>query len=68
MGREGYEKALGAFKEMAKEKREVKLIEFKEKMEFSRKFSQMYLEYWDRVRITRRIGEAHVLRVDGTDE
>ena len=68
VGREGYEKALGAFKEMAKEKREVKLIEFKEKMEFSRKFSQMYLEYWDRVRITRRIGEAHVLRVDGTDE
>ncbi|MCR5666031.1 MAG: selenocysteine-specific translation elongation factor [Eubacterium sp.] len=59
---EAYDKALNTFKEMSKTQKEIKLAEFKDAMDFSRKFAQVYLEYWDRTQVTRRIGDAHALR------
>ncbi len=55
--------ALEGFKRLSKDHDEVTLAELKEELDFSRKYAQLYLEYWDRTAVTRRIGDAHILRV-----
>ena len=54
---------LNKFKELSGVNEEVTLAGLKEAMDFSRKYAQLYLEYWDRTAVTRRIGDAHILRV-----
>ncbi|MCR5785594.1 MAG: selenocysteine-specific translation elongation factor [Eubacterium sp.] len=62
------QQTLDKFKELSKIKDEVTLAELKEAMDFSRKYAQLYLEYWDKTAVTRRIGDAHILRVKDKEE
>lgn len=59
---EKYDEALQKMKEIAQKAGEVTLGEFRTEMGFSRKYAQMYLEYWDRAGITRRQGDSHILK------
>ena len=52
------------FAELAKDGAPVTLAELRTAAGISRKYSQMFLEYWDRKGITRRIGDAHILLHD----
>ena len=58
---EAYKAALQIFSELSDGGKPVTLAEFRTGANISRKYSQMFLEYWDRRGITRRIGDAHIL-------
>ena len=58
---EAYQEALRIFSELAADGEAVTLAQFRTAADISRKYSQLFLEYWDRRGITRRIGDAHIL-------
>lgn len=47
--------------EFTKDKDEFKLAEFRDLSKMSRKMSQAVLEYWDKIRFTKRIGDERVI-------
>ena len=59
--REAYEEALELFRRLCRERGGVTLGEFRTAAGISRKYSQLFLEYWDRTGLSRRTGDAHVL-------
>ena len=65
---EAYREALGIFSELAAGAKPVTLAQLRTAAGISRKYSQMFLEYWDRHGITRRVGDAHILLRDVQEE
>ena len=59
--REAYVEALELFRRLCRERGGVTLGEFRTAAGISRKYSQLFLEYWDRTGLSRRTGDAHVL-------
>ena len=58
----GYDEALAVMKEKAAAAGgRISLGELRDALGFSRKYAQMYLEYWDRAGVTKRDGDDHVL-------
>ena len=51
-----------ALEELRRMEGDITIANFKEVLGVSRKYAQMYLEYWDRTAVTRRVGDAHILR------
>lgn len=58
---EAYQDALRIFSELGVGGKPVTLAEFRTAADISRKYSQLFLEYWDRHGVTRRVGDSHVL-------
>lgn len=58
---EAYAQALHIFSELAADGKPVTLAELRTAAGISRKYSQLFLEYWDRRGVTRRVGDAHIL-------
>ena len=58
---EAYGEALELFRRLCREHGSVTLGEFRTAADISRKYSQLFLEYWDRTGVSRRVGDAHVL-------
>jgi len=57
---EAYESALELFRELCVKDGQVTIGSFRTAAGISRKYSQLFLEYWDRKGISRRVGDAHV--------
>jgi selenocysteine-specific elongation factor len=59
---EAYEDALRIFRKLcARQGGKASLAEFRTEANISRKYSQLFLEYWDKHGISRRIGDEHIL-------
>lgn len=58
---EAHQEALRIFSGLAAGGAAVTLAQFRTAAGISRKYSQLFLEYWDRRGITRRVGDAHIL-------
>ena len=59
-----HDKALDELRDMAAAGEDITIASFKERLGISRKYSQMFLEYWDTKAVTRRVGDVHILRRD----
>ena len=60
--RSRYDEALAVMKEKATAAGgRISLGELRDALGFSRKYAQMYLEYWDRTGVTERRGDEHIL-------
>ena len=57
-----YEKALSMAKEHIAQNGQITLAEMRDLMGASRKFAVAVLEYWDRRNITKKVGDARVLK------
>ncbi len=64
---EAYEEALELFRGLCRAHGSVTLGEFRTAAGISRKYSQLFLEYWDRTGVSRRVGDAHVLNERETE-
>ncbi len=65
---EAYAEALCIFTELCeKQGGRASLAQFRTAAEISRKYSQLFLEYWDKHGISRRVGDEHVLISKGRD-
>ena len=64
---EAYEQALALFRRLCRENGGVTLGQFRTAADISRKYSQLFLEYWDRTGVSRREGDVHVLRGRDTE-
>lgn len=59
---EAYEEALRIFTELCEQQGgKASLAEFRTAADISRKYSQLFLEYWDKHGISSRVGDEHVL-------
>lgn len=65
---EAHRDALRIFSELAADGKAVTLAEFRTAAGISRKYSQLFLEYWDRRGITRRVGDGHILLREAVKE
>ena len=59
--KENFDEALSVFKALANEKGEVLLSDFRDTIQTSRKFAMAYLEYFDKVGISKRVGDGRKL-------
>ena len=60
--RETYERMLAATRDLLEDKERVTLADVRDRLETSRKIAQAFLEHLDTIRVTRRVGDARVLR------
>ena len=62
MHRDAFEKAKTAVLDFCKLRRTITISEAKDVLSVSRKYACAVLEYLDKIQVTRRSGDAHVLK------
>jgi len=61
ISKEAYENALGILKSFLRENKDITLAQYRDALSTSRKYAISLLEYFDQVKITRRVGDKRVL-------